>query len=200
MNNLILIRHGETTKNTDGSMHKIGDSAPLTENGKKQMMSTAVALKEYFPFAVYSSKEIRAEKSAQIVAQEYGLSVAVIDGLEERNWGDFSNKNWLEVKDILDKMTLRERFEFVPPNGESWKDFENRLTEAIRDIFDNCPLQSAVIVTHGGAIRALIPCLLKIPKDESFKYNPDNASLSVFEKSSGDSFSAVLINSTAHLT
>ena len=199
MKRLILIRHGETAKNADGSMHKIGDSAQLTENGREQMIKTAKALKEYYPFVIYSSKEIRAKESAQIVAQEYGLFVVAIDGLEERNWGDFSNKNWLEVKDILDKMTLEKRFEFSPPNGESWKDFENRLTEAIKGILDNCLLQSAVIVTHGGAIRALIPRLLKIPKDESFNYNPDNASLSVFKKANKNTFSAVLINSTAHL-
>ena len=180
-------------------MHKISDSASLTENGKEQMIATAKALKVYYPFVVYSSKEVRAEESAQIITREYGLSVVAIDGLEERNWGDFSNKNWLGIKDILGKMTLEDRFEFVPPNGESWKSFENRLMEAIENIFNNYPQQSIVIVTHGGAIRALIPCLLKISKDESFKYNPDNASLCIFNKTGKGTFSEVLINSTAHL-
>ncbi|MFH0791658.1 MAG: histidine phosphatase family protein [bacterium] len=199
MSKLILIRHGETLKNADGTMHGLDDPTGLTENGRRQMALTAKALKEYLPFTVYSSKEIRAIESASIIVRKYNLSVATIDGLEERNWGGLTNKSWPEVKKILEKMTLENRFEFVPPNGESWKDFENRLTEAIKGILDNCPLQSAVIVTHGGAIRALIPCLLKISKDESFKYNPDNASLSIFNKTSEDTFSAALINGTAHL-
>ncbi len=54
------------------------------------------------------------------------------------------------------------------------------------------------IVTHGGAIRALIPYLLDIPKEESFKYDPGNGSLSVFE-ATNDSFRQKIINDTTHL-
>jgi broad specificity phosphatase PhoE len=38
-----------------------------------------------------------------------------------------------------------------------------------------------VIITHGGVIRALMPYLLGVPKEESFKYDPPNASITIFE-------------------
>lgn len=55
-----------------------------------------------------------------------------------------------------------------------------------------------MVVSHGGAIRALMPHLLGVPKEESFKYDPDNASLAIFEYD-GDNFIKKTVNDTSHL-
>lgn len=180
MTKLILIRHGETDKNVNNSLHATNDSESLNNNGIEQIRLTANKLISLSPSKIYSSKERRAIESANILSESLNVPFELINGMEERNWGIFTGKPWDEVKKILDPMTLDERYNYVPPNGESWKTFETRLISAIKKIVDTNSKQTIVVVTHGGAIRALIPYLLNIPREESFKYNPDNASIFLF--------------------
>mgnify|MGYP001597684081 CR=1 FL=1 len=51
----------------------------------------------------------------------------------------------------------------------------------------------------GGAIRALMPFLLGVPKEESYAYDPDNASLTIFDFDE-NRFTQVAINDTSHVT
>ena len=180
MTKLILIRHGETDKNVNNSLHTTNDSESLNSNGIEQIRFTANKLISLSPSKIYSSKERRAIESANILSESLKVPFELINGMEERNWGIFTGKPWDEVKKILDPMTLDERYNYVPPNGESWKTFATRLISAIKKIVDTNSEQTIVVVTHGGAIRALIPYLLNIPREESFKYNPDNASIFLF--------------------
>jgi broad specificity phosphatase PhoE len=99
----------------------------------------------------------------------------------ERNWGVFTGKPWSEVEKILQPMTLEERYQYIPQGGESWKIFEKRLIKTIQKITQDNHGKTIVIVTHGGAIRALMPFLLSVRREESFKYDPDNASLTIFD-------------------
>ena len=195
---LIFIRHGETETNVSGKLHKSDDPKELTELGKKQIKLAAQAVKKYNPSVLFSSKERRALQSAKIIADEYGLKVNEVSGLQERDWGDYSGKTWPEIQTILDKMTLEERFNYIPPNGESWKAFDERLKSRLDEIMKDNLGKTIVIVSHGGAIRALMPHLLGVPKEESFKYDPDNASLTVFEYSEGN-FEKILVNDTSYL-
>ena len=198
MGKLILIRHGETDKNVGNSLHTVNDSESLNKNGRGQIIKTAQRLKDFTPDKIYSSKEKRAVESAEIISKELRLQVETINGMEERNWGIFTGKPWEEVKKVLDPMSLKQRYEYLPPNGESWKTFENRLINAIDKIIKEHKNSTITVVTHGGAIRALMPFLLNTPKEESFKYDPGNASLTIFEFND-QGFQKVSINDTSHL-
>lgn len=198
MGKLILIRHGETSKNVAKSLHGLNDQESLNETGKKQIQKTAIKVAEYSPSFIYSSTEKRALESAEILSQQLNIPFRPIDGMYERNWGTFTGKPWDEVKAILDPMTLEERYLYVPPDGESWKTFEDRLIGAIKTITAKHPNETVIVVSHGGAIRALMPFLLGVPKEESFKYDPDNASLTIFDFDS-NGFTEVLVNDTSHL-
>lgn len=195
---LILVRHGETETNLNRKLHKAGDPKELNETGKEQVRKTAKKIREYDLSVIYSSKETRAFQSAEIIAQEFSLKVRELDGLQERDWGDFSGKTWPEIQAVLDKMTLEERFNYVPPNGESWKAFDERLRTSIDKVIWENKGKNVVIVSHGGAIRALMPYLLNVPNEESFKYDPDNASLTIFDYD-GDKFIKRAVNNTNHL-
>lgn len=198
MERLILIRHGQTAKNAADTLHSSDDPEELNETGKDQLLKTAEKLKEFNPTRVCSSKEKRAVQSAKILATELGLSSETIDGMQERNWGEFSGKSWPEIKAVLDPMSLAERYIYTPPQGESWKEFEERLINATNRILSDNPNKTTAVVTHGGAIRALMPYLLGVPKEESFKYDPDNASLTIFDHDNGK-FVSVIVNDTSHL-
>lgn len=198
MGKLILVRHGETNKNVNHALHSPNDQETLNSVGRDQIKKTADKLKKLDVVKIYSSKEPRAIDSADLLASLLGLVNEPIDGMQERNWGIFTGKPWEAVKKVLDPMSLEERYTYEPENGESWKVFETRLIKAIKSIMSDNPDKEIAVVTHGGVIRVLMPHLLNVPKEESFKYDPDNASLTIFEFN-GSEFKQIAINDTSHL-
>ncbi len=198
MTKLVFIRHGETSKNVKGILHDYNDSETLNETGRKQIELTTDRIRVMSPTKIYSSTEPRAIKSAEIISQKLNIKRVKINDMHERNWGKFTGKPWSEIKTVLDPMSINERYNYVPPGGESWMQFEKRLIKTVDKVLDQNKDQTVVIVTHGGAIRALMPYLLNMPKEESFKYDPDNASITLFEYSNG-TFVNVLVNDSSHL-
>ena len=159
MERIILVRHGQTKKNAKGIIHAFGDEELLNEVGIEQINKAANKLREFSPVVVYSSKGRRATQSGELISQKLGISLKALDGMEERNWGDSAGKTWDEVVKVLSGMSLEERYLYTPPNGESWKHFETRLIAVINKILSENKNKTVVVVSHGGAIRALIPYL-----------------------------------------
>jgi len=199
MGKIILVRHGETNKNIGRVLHHSKDTESLSSSGIEQINFAAEKLKSYSPDSIFSSKEQRAKDSSAIISKVLGLSFTTMDGLQERNWGIYSGKSWDEVAQVLDKMNLDKRYNYSPPDGESWKIFETRLIKAITTITTINPDKTTILVTHGGAIRALMPFLLNLPKEESFKYDPSNASLTIFNYKN-NIFTPETINDCSHLS
>lgn len=198
MGKLILVRHGETNKNIGKILHSPQDSESLNTKGINQILDTAKRLSAFLPNKMYSSNEKRSLESSKIISEKLNIPFEEINDLQERNWGIFTGKPWDEVSKVLNPMLLEERYNYVPENGESWKTFETRLIKAIRTITNTNSDKTIVVVTHGGAIRALMPFLLGAPEEESFKYDPSNASLSIFNFA-GDRFTQVVIDDISHL-
>lgn len=199
MGRLILIRHGETDKNLNKSLHAVNDEQALNLTGREQIEATVDRLKELSPSKIYSSTEKRAVESAQILAQRLGIPMEKIDGVQERNFGIFTGESWSEIKKILAPMTLEEKYDYVPEEGESWRAFETRLIAAIQKIVEENKEKTVAVVTHGGAIKALMPFLLKAPKEESYKHIPVNASLTIFDFDD-KGFHQVAVNDASHLS
>ena len=198
MTKLILIRHGETSINVASLLHSRNDPEKLTPKGIKQIEKTAKVLKDMHLSALFVSNEKRALESAEIISKACGIPLKQISGLEERNWGKFSGKTWKEIQKVLDPMSIEERYTYIPPNGESWKEFEARLISAIESIAKKNGGGVIAVVTQGGSIRALMPYLLGVPKEISFKYDPGNASLTIFEYKKGK-YTNIILNDTNHL-
>ncbi|MBI2103674.1 histidine phosphatase family protein [Candidatus Woesebacteria bacterium] len=198
MTKLILVRHGQTAKNTGGKMHSAGDPELLNELGRKQISLTAKKLKAYKPSMIYASKEARANQSAEIISKVCRVEMISTEGLQERNWGIYAGKSWPEIKPVLEGKSTEERYLWIPENGESWKAFETRLKKIINKILKDNEGKTVIVVTHGGAIRALMPYLLHLPKEESFNFDPDNASITIFNFEKGK-FEKEVYNDTSHL-
>lgn len=176
---LIFVRHGETNKNTGNITHLTDDPTQLNDVGIDQIKKTAKLLIKYNPKSVYSSPEERTIQSAKIIAEALEAKIDRLDKFKERNWGKWEGKPWEEIKKILDPMTLNERYTFVPPGGESWEQMEKRIQGGLQKIIKTN--QDSVIVTHAGTLRGLMPVLKNEPRENSFKYDFKNASITVFE-------------------
>lgn len=196
---LILIRHGETYTNVKNVLHRYGDEAILTKTGIDQITATGFKLKSLGIKKLVASNEKRAIESAELIAEICNTELSIVDGLEDRNWGDLSGNPWSDIKVILDPMSLDARYNYIPPKGESWKSFENRLAKSVKKVIDDYKGLVVGIVTHGGSIRALMPYLLNIPKDQSFKFDPKNASISMFNIKNGN-ITLITVNNISHLS
>ncbi|MBI2008289.1 histidine phosphatase family protein [Candidatus Amesbacteria bacterium] len=193
---LIFVRHGETNKNIGNITHHTGDPTQLNDVGNDQIKKTAKYLAKFSLKSVYSSPEKRTIQSAEIIAQTFKIKAIILDEFKERNWGDWEGKPWEEIKKILDPMTLIERFTFVPPGGESWEQMEKRILSGLQSMINNN--KDSVIVTHAGTLRGLMPILKKEPRENSFKYDFKNASITIFEFHTG-TFVSITENSIRHL-
>lgn len=198
MTKLVLIRHGETETNKEWELHRNDDPEILNEKGRQQIRRTAFAIKKFSPVIIYASKEARAQESGRIISKILGIPLKTMVNMQERNWGNFSGKKWPKVQAILECMTLEERYNYVPPNGESWKNCENRLKKTLNDILKKSEGKTISIISHGGSIRILMPYLLNKPEEETFKHDPPNGSISVFDYENGK-FNKILLEETSHL-
>ena len=195
---LILARHGETDWNKNGLLQGSSDFAKLNNVGKKQAKALGKALLSLNVDIIYSSPLKRASETAEIINKILKKEIVFDDALKERGWGDWEGRDAAVEFLRLEKMDIRTRFNFMPPNGESWKEFEIRLIKSVEKIVENNNDKRVLIVTHGGSIRALVPVIKKVPREQTLHLKFANTSISIF-KLNKDDVEEELINDIAHL-
>lgn len=182
MKRFLFIRHGQTDENLADMLHVHSkNESGLNNIGRQQILKTAEICRVNHVEVIFSSPEKRAVESAEIIVEALHLSQPIIlPDLLERDWGDWEGKSWKTVESLLDTFSLEKRYTFLPPHGESWKQMDTRLKNALEILLDRKEKVLAV-VTHGGVLRALMPLLLDSPKEISFRYHFDNASVTMFD-------------------
>ncbi|MDP2632585.1 MAG: histidine phosphatase family protein [Candidatus Curtissbacteria bacterium] len=195
---LILARHGETDWNKNGLLQGSSDFAKLNNVGKKQAKALEKALIKFNVDIIYSSSLKRASETAEIINKILKKEIVFDDALKERNWGDWEGRDAAVEFLRLEKMDIRTRFNFKPPNGESWREFEIRLIKSVEKIVENNNDKRVLIVTHGGSIRALVPVIKKVPREQTLHLKFANTSITIF-KLNKDDVEEELINDIAHL-
>jgi len=179
---LILIRHGETVQNAAGIAQGWNDSA-LSELGVQQVRAVAQRLCSFGANALYSSPLGRAMSTAQLIAAATGLEIRTLDGLREMGYGRWEGQSFREVRkadrDIYEKWSVDG--DCPCPEGESHNDVRTRLADAFAQIEATRP----IVVTHGTAIRIAATVLMDLPVMTSRHFAQDNAAINVFENRGG---------------
>lgn len=194
---ILFIRHGQTAKNISGRLHSKDDKECLDAVGIKQSKNIAQECRIQSIQSLYTSPTVRTQQTADIIGRELRIDSIVIKSLRERNWGDWSNRKWVDIQSELDKMDLEDRYNFVPPNGESWKEMDVRIKSALDKLLKD-KNNTIAVVAHGGMLRALLPIIKNLPKESSFQYNLENGSITIFEEDKGE-MKEIVVNSTKHL-
>lgn len=148
---IYLIRHGETDWNLQGRFQGRED-IPLNENGILQAKQCSRALMGEQFRAIITSPLSRATKTAQIIAQNLGISQIVIEeGITERDFKKVSG------------MTPKEREAFYASGEEDdkepWEALYNRMFENMRrygDLFYN---DNILMISHGASINSVLSIL-----------------------------------------
>jgi broad specificity phosphatase PhoE len=179
---LFLVRHGETDWNQQRRIQGLTD-IPLNDVGRGQARTTGRLLARRSWDAVYSSPLSRAFETARIIAGELGLEDPTpVDSLVERNYGEAEGLNFLEVE-------RRWPDRGAVPGQESREEVVARVVPALRDLATAHPSQSLVVVTHGGAIRAVLTAvqpdsshgMITNGSVHSFRFGDDELQLIAFD-------------------
>ena len=156
---LLLIRHGQSTANASGVWQGQMEF-PLSEEGRRQARSVGRALAGERFDAIYSSPLGRALETAEIIVREAGFpgEVVPIEGLTERRGGTLEGTTHAEreernpelVKKFLE-LPEDERWTLV--GAETLHRFERAISEIrARHVTGG----RVVVVSHGGVMRAFL--------------------------------------------
>lgn len=156
---IIFIRHGETDWNRIKRIQGHID-IPLAQSGIDQAQQLGSRFADEARSgarldAVWSSDLMRAQQTAQPVAQTLQIPVQLAAGLRERNYGAFQGHDSDEIAarfpDEYAHWQTRDPG-FAPPEGESHRAFYHRILHALEPLIEAHRGGRIAVVTHGGVL------------------------------------------------
>jgi probable phosphoglycerate mutase len=195
---VLLIRHGRsadvvpgTTESRDPGLHDVG---------KEQAEKLAQRLASKQIDAVYASHLARAIETARPLADQRGLTVQVVEDLQEvllGDWaeGEFRRRAAAGDPEFLAAMATG-RWDAIP-GAERDEDLRARVTAVVQGVGDNHPDQTVAVVSHGGAINACLCGLFGI--DRSHMAAIENTSITTVTLRAGAPARLVTLNDCNHL-
>lgn len=149
MTELYLVRHGETDWNAARRIQGRTD-IPLNETGREQARRAGELLARRRWDAIYASPLGRAHETATIIAARLGIDeVTSVDALVERDYGDAEGM-------VFEEIQARYPDGVAVPGQETRDEVAARIVPALLALAARHPGERLMIVSHGGAIRAVL--------------------------------------------
>lgn len=162
---MLLVRHGQTVAaHLDEPFPLVdGHGDPeLTELGHQQAQLTAERLALLDISGLYVTTLVRTVQTAAPLAQRLGLTPVVEPDLREVFLGEFEGGRFrIELENGHEAFTEVWRtgtFDAIP-GAETWAQLAARAQAGLARIVARHPGETVVVVSHGGAIGALIASL-----------------------------------------
>jgi broad specificity phosphatase PhoE len=174
---LVLVRHCEPEEDMRGRCYGSLDVG-LSNEGRAHARELAARVSAE---AVWTSPRLRARETAAQLAS----SPLVDEDLRELDFGDFEGRTFDEIAASEPELyrawmetPTRVRF----PGGESYADLKTRALRSLDRIWSG---GDAVVVTHGGVIRAGLAAWLGIPDEWIFRIDVRYGGVTVVERVAG---------------
>ena len=151
---ILLARHGETDWNRIGRWQGHADP-PLNATGRRQAAELAERLARDGIVAIYASDLQRASETARVVGTRLGLGVVEDAELREIDVGSWSGLTRAEVAKRFPDGFARWQAGDIGHDGEAREQLTARVVAAVERIAGAHEGATVLVVTHGGAIRAL---------------------------------------------
>jgi len=148
---ICIIRHGETDWNKEKRLQGRED-IPLNEEGIYQIKNTIEYFKKYKWDMIITSPLSRAKKSAEIIAEGIGLT----DIIEEEN---FTERDFGEASGMTEEEMKKSFPEGKISGIENIEELKQRVFNSIKQYIKMHYGKNMIIVSHGGAINALLSYL-----------------------------------------
>ncbi len=198
---LILVRHGETERNSERRLQGGKSDTSLNARGEEQARCLGLALKSETVTAVYCSPLRRAMATALAIASHHGLIPSPQPGLAELDMGDIDGHNLEEVKTSQFDFWNRWRqgdYTVALPGGESPAQVRQRAWQVVQDIQGRHPEGTLVLVSHSITLQTIITAALDAPLVAFPRFTLETASISVLSLD-GPRRSLAILNDTCHL-
>jgi alpha-ribazole phosphatase len=178
---LVLVRHAEPAADARGRCYGSLDVG-LSPAGRAQAERLAADLADLALDAVYASPRRRALDTAAPVAAARGLVPAVDDRLRELDFGELEGRRYAEIERSepeLYRAWMETPTEVRFPGGESYDDLRRRAVAACEQIRrgHGC----ALVVTHGGVVRAALAAWLEIPAAAIFRLDQSYCGVTIVD-------------------
>ncbi|MEE9609299.1 MAG: histidine phosphatase family protein [Myxococcota bacterium] len=156
---IVLIRHAESTWNAAGRWQGQADP-PLSAHGRRQAAALAGELAGEGIERLIASDLERAAQTASILGEALGLAAQLDPRLRELDVGRWTGLTRSEIErldpDLLARFEAGEA-DARPGGGESRREIRGRVRAALPSLAAEHPGRRVAVVTHLGAIRALLP-------------------------------------------
>lgn len=158
---ILLIRHAESTANTERVFSNTGWKHGLTEKGLRQARHASDKLKYFFgkPDRVYSSGLRRAYETALVIAEDNSVELRMLPELAEFSVGILEGRSdpesWRLHNSIWDRWFTKGELNARLPGGESLADATLRFKSALLRLEEEEGAASRlVLISHGGFMMA----------------------------------------------
>jgi broad specificity phosphatase PhoE len=163
---LVLARHGQTSWNAEGRAQGHADVS-LDDDGRRQAEAMATALADLDPVLLVSSDLARARESAAFLEKATGLTAEEDERLREYDVGERSGLTREEFAQRLGadaSLAWDAHAHVEAPGAETVEDVADRIVPATREVLERLgPGETAIIVTHGAALRIALSGVLGWP-------------------------------------
>ncbi len=179
MTTFLLIRHGSH----DLLGRTLAGRAPevhLNARGHSEAAHLAERLASMPVSAIYTSPMERALETASPLAARFGLDLRVRAGLDEIDFGEWTNRPFSALALLSDWQRWNsERSHGRPPGGESMSEVQARIATEIERLAPLHDDETVALVSHGDVIKAALMHVLGIPLDHVARFEISPASVSV---------------------
>lgn len=161
---IVFVRHAESLANTIGSLDCAVPGPELSPEGFRQAGALVTDLPEdleELPVrAIWASTMIRAQQTAQPLAEHLGLPVRVHPLLHEGDVGDLharvDDEAHQALEDLFACWQMQGELERGAPNGETGHQLLGRLRSSVADVLADLGSDepgAAVVISHGAILR-----------------------------------------------
>jgi alpha-ribazole phosphatase len=180
---LLLIRHAQPAEEARGICYGRFDIG-LSARGQRRAQLIARTLERIPLAAVYSSPSTRALETATPLASAHKLTPIVEDALREIDFGELEGRRYDDIQAAhpdLYRSWMQTPTQVQFPGGESYARLQARAVEAMEAIRTRHRGSPAAIVSHGGALRAMLADCLRMPAETIFRLDQSYGGVSVID-------------------
>jgi alpha-ribazole phosphatase len=178
---LILIRHCEPEEGARGRIYGTLDIG-LSADGRLQAVELVDRLDGVEIDAIWTSPRRRARETAEPLAAVRALRLSEDEDLRELHFGELEGRTFEEIAESepeLYRAWMETPTEVRFPGGERYPDLKARSLRVLERVAATS--DSAVVVTHGGVVRAALAEWLQIPDESVFRLDQRYGGITVVE-------------------
>lgn len=177
-----LLRHGEPDESVRRLCYGSLDVG-LSDAGRQQMLRAARELVGEPVAAIYSSPRLRAVESARMLRdglRQNGSEICVVPDFREIDFGDFEGMAYDDIAaryPDLYRQWMEASTAVQFPGGESFATMRLRVLRGFDAVLGAHAGETAVVVSHGGAIRAIVARALGMAGEDIFHLAQDHGAI-----------------------